>query len=480
VISVHDGERVVAFGELAGFRREFYGCLTARADALFELSEAVLCTQGPVTSLVELSLAVEHRRGHGALYDCVNRGGVDVDRFRNIVASQPIPRCRDGRIVLAVDVSNWLRPDADTSPDRLFCHTYARGKGQAQMIPGWPYSFVVALEPGRTSWTAILDAQRLGPDDEGTAVAAAQLRGVVGRLIAAGHWREGDPEIWIVGDTGYDGPRLAFLLADLPVRMLVRTRSDRVMAFPAPPRRPDTVGRQRRHGAEFAFKNPQTWPEPTHATTTQTSRYGTAVARSWDRLHPRLSHRGAWADHDGDVPIIEGTVIRLQVDRLPGDGTPKPLWLWFSGSPVTDAGVVDRLWQMFLRRFDLEHTFRFLKQTLGWSRPRLRTPQAADRWTWLIIAAHTQLRLARHLVEDVRRPWEKTPATPGRLTPARVRRGFRNIRPATDIPASAPKPSRPGPGRPPGSPNAQRAPRHNPGKTTQTDTTLTTPKKQTG
>jgi hypothetical protein len=54
------------------------------------------------------------------------------------------------------DVSNWLRPDAGTSPDRLFCHTYGRGKGQAQMIPGWPYSFVAALEPGRTSWTAIL------------------------------------------------------------------------------------------------------------------------------------------------------------------------------------------------------------------------------------------------------------------------------------------------------------------------------------
>jgi hypothetical protein len=72
--------------------------------------------------------------------------------------------------VLGIDVSNWLRPDANTSPERLFCHTYARGKGQAQMIPGWPYSFVAALEPGRTSWTAILDAQRLGPEDEDTAV----------------------------------------------------------------------------------------------------------------------------------------------------------------------------------------------------------------------------------------------------------------------------------------------------------------------
>lgn len=27
------------------------------------------------------------------------------------------------------------------------------------------------------------------------------------------------------------------------------------------------------------------------------------------------------------------------------------------------------------------------KQTLGWTRPRLRGPEAAGRWTWLIIAA---------------------------------------------------------------------------------------------
>lgn len=478
MISVHDTGAAGALGDLSRFRQEFYQCLIGRADALFELTDAVLCTNGPVTSLAELSLAVEHRRGHGALYDSLNQGRIDLRRFRNVVARQQIPRCDNGRIALGIDVSNWLRPDANTSPERLFCHTYARGKGQAQMIPGWPYSFVVALEPGRTSWTAILDAQRLGPDDEDTVVAAAQLRAVVEQLIAAGHWRQGDPEMWIVGDTGYDGPRLAFLLADLPVRVLVRVRSDRVMAFPPPPRRAGTVGRNARHGAQFTFKDSRTWPEAAHHTTTQTTRYGTAQARSWDRLHPKLTHRGTWADHDGDVPIIEGTVIRLQVERLPGEGTPKPLWLWFSDTAVT-AVEIDRLWQIFLRRFDLEHTFRFLKQTLGWTKPRLRTPSAADRWTWLIIAAHTQLRLARHLTEDLRRPWEKSPTTSGRLTPARVRRGFRNIRPTITLPASAPKPSRPGPGRPAGSPNTHRATRHEPGKNAKTGIVLAGRQNQT-
>ena len=156
-------------------------------------------------------------------------------------------------------MSNWLRPDAATSPERLFCHCYARGKGNAQMIPGWPYSLVAALEPGRTSWTLPLDAVRLGPADDPTAVTAAQVREVIARLIGAGHWRDGDPDILVVLDAGYDLTRLAWLLRDLPVEVAGRLRSDRVMHFPAPPRpaRPAaTGGRRPRHGAVFKLAEP--------------------------------------------------------------------------------------------------------------------------------------------------------------------------------------------------------------------------------
>ena len=77
-------------------------------------------------------------------------------------------------------------------------------------------------------------------------------------------------------------------------------------------------------------------------TTTATTRYGTAAAQAWDRLHPRLTHRSAWLDHDGPLPVIEGTLIRLQVDHLPGDRDPKPVWLWCSATGAPPAEV-DRL-----------------------------------------------------------------------------------------------------------------------------------------
>jgi hypothetical protein len=258
--------------------------------------------------------------------------------------------------------------------------------------------------------------------------------------------------------------------------VLGRLRSDRVMQLSAPPRRPGTRGRPRKHGGELALADRATWPEP--QVTTATSRYGTAAAAAWDRVHSRLTHRSAWLDHDGPLPVIDGTLIRLQVDYLPGDREPKPVWLWWSATGTLPADV-DRCWQAFLRRFDLEHTFRFFKQVLGWTRPKIRDPAAADRWTWLIIAVYAQLRLVRPLAADLRLPWER-PAPTGRLTPARVRRGFRNIRATLPCPACAPKPGKPGPGRPPGSRNRHPAPRHDVGKTTKRELILEAKRERAG
>jgi hypothetical protein len=126
---------------------------------------------------------------------------------------------------------------------------------------------------------------------------------------------------------------------------------------------------------------------------------------------------------------------------------------------------------------DPQRRIRFFKQVLGWTRPKLRDPAAADRWTWLIIAAYAQLRLARHLAADLRLPWQQ-PCPPGQLTPARVRRGFRSIRQTLPALASAPKPGQPGPGRPPGSKNRHPATRHDVGKTVKRAGTLNDPRKR--
>ncbi|MFC9409944.1 transposase, partial [[Kitasatospora] papulosa] len=66
--------------------------LTRQGDKLFELCDALLCSEGPVKTLVDLALAPEHRRGHRALYGGLNRSRVDVVRLRRWPAGLPPPR----------------------------------------------------------------------------------------------------------------------------------------------------------------------------------------------------------------------------------------------------------------------------------------------------------------------------------------------------------------------------------------------------
>jgi len=126
-----DAAGVEGLDVLSRFRLGFFGCLTARGDELFELADAVLCAGGPVRTLVGLSLASEHQRGHGALYDAVNQGRIDIGRLRRVVAGLPLPRSADGRLMLGVDVSNWLRPGAATRPARPWTAHPARAGVQA-------------------------------------------------------------------------------------------------------------------------------------------------------------------------------------------------------------------------------------------------------------------------------------------------------------------------------------------------------------
>jgi len=81
----------LARARLAGFRRELYRCLGTRRDTLFELADAVLCKTGRVHMLAELSLEPECRRGHGAVYDAISSGRVQIARLRWALASLPLP-----------------------------------------------------------------------------------------------------------------------------------------------------------------------------------------------------------------------------------------------------------------------------------------------------------------------------------------------------------------------------------------------------
>jgi Transposase DDE domain len=443
VASVHPSGRAaycdhtVAVDALRAFRAELHASFTRRGDALVDLADALLCAQTPPGSLPHLSLEPAHRRGWASAYAALAHGRMDAERLRDLLARVPLA---DGQPIYAVDVTTWPRCDAECSPERgLYYHPSRHSAGQP-IVAGWAWQWICQLGFARDSWTAPVDARRLHPTQDTEQVAAAQLRALLARLPAGG------PVPLVVFDAGYDSAQLSLDLADAAAAILVRLRSDRCFYADPPPRPPGATGRPRRHGAKFAFADPATWPTPTATQVADDDQYGTVTVHAWAGLHPKQrNHPGKGTR--APRPLVRGTIIRVAVQRIPAKTRPpKVLWLWWAGPGQPD---LDQTWRAYTRRFDLEHTVRFAKQSLGWTTPRPRHPEQADRWTWLVLAAYTQLRLARQLVADRRLPWER-PRPSGQLSPYRVRRGFPGLLCTLGSPASAPKPSGRSPGRPKG------------------------------
>ena len=429
----------VVFNTLRQFRAGVYRRFSTRRDGLFELLDAAIVA-GLVPSLAYLSRTGVHRRGWGSLYDALASGTMDLPALRELVGRYPLD---DGQPIYALDTSVWPRDDAETSPARGFYFSPSRQSAGQPIVAGWSYAWLAQISFTHDSWTAPLDVRRVAPTDDAHVTAAAQIRDLLERRPA------GSPAPLCVFDAGYDPETLARSSDGLDserVAVLVRLRSGR--CFYADPERQPRTGRPRRHGRKFACADPPTWWTPTADHREHHVQYGQVRVRAWADVHAKSQNHPARGSRR-TKPTVRGTLVLVEVERLPRQTRiPKQLWLWWRGPGPPDLA---RLWRAYVHRFDLEPTYRFCKQTLNWTTPRVRHPEQADRWTWLVLLAYTQLRLARRAIEDRRLPWER-PQRPNRraLTPARVRQAFPQLLVTLDTPANVPKPCGRSPGRPRG------------------------------
>ena len=145
-------------------------------------------------------------------------------------------------------------------------------------------------------------------------------------------------------------------------------------------------------------------------------------------------------------------MLRVPVERLPDGRKPhKTMWLWHAGpAPLS----LDELWRAYLARFDEEHAFKFAKGTLGLTAARVRTPEQADRWVRLVMAAFAQLLLARPLAADLRRPWETRPPPAAPCPQAGSAAGLQTSAPAWAPPPVSLNPPGPAPDGPKAPPKA--------------------------
>jgi hypothetical protein len=309
-----------------------------------------------------------------------------------------------------------------------------------------PYQFVAQLNFVRESWTAPVDALRVHPTEDANTVAAGQVKGLLGRSAM----EDGVP-LFV-----FDAGRLRSRQGAARARGRSRADPRPFAGRPLLPRRSEPLRAARLHRpaasarSEDEVRGSEHLARAFRRTRVRGCWLRDGARQSLGELAPegpgarRTRKPRAFANRSRDAGVSGGreAAPRREAARA---SCAVAVVAW----PRRRAPDLGLLWRAYARRFDLEHTFRLLKQTLGWSAPRVRHPEQADRWTWLVLAAFTQLRLARASVADLRLPWERRYDT-GRLTPIRVHRVVSGLLGELGTPAKPPKPCGRSPGRPKG------------------------------
>jgi len=408
---------------LARFRTQLcQDVLGLRRDALCELLDAVL-SGDRATSLVRHSLSPAFRRGWASACDALADGSLDVAALRRVFAQHASRPPHGQRDLWVLDGSIWPRPEAKTSPERTWGRFVTAGTPESGIIGAWEYQWLVQLPERQGSWGLPLEvARRDLAAGTATTLAIRQLRAALAVRDPAA------PRPLLVLDSHYDVVDL--IAAGVGVDILARLAANR--RFYRPPGPYPGKGAPRKHGPVFRCATPSTHGLSDRTQVSPDPDYGLVRIEVWERLHVYRA------------PLLPLTVLRVSVAHLPRRSTPPaPLWLVWSGGPLpADLRVV---WRWYQRRFAVEHLFRFLKQELGWTTVRPRSPRTADRWSWLLAAGLWQLWLGRDLVRDQRLPWERAPLAS--LSPGRVRRGMSGLLLHLGTPARPPRPRGKSPGR---------------------------------
>ena len=423
---------------LTEFRQAVYDhAFTSRRDALFELLDAVTL-QGPMRSFPWLSLSPTCQRKWPSLYQAVEEGRIDDAWLRTFLAQQ-VPS--HGVRYWALDCTSWLRTHARTLPDRQYVYQPTPLASRGTVNIGYSYSLLDWVPEDNRSWTMSADVVRVPSTKKEWQVGVEQVQ----RLSEA---RQGYEQVLdiVTADAKYGNHKFLRPLRGQRCGLVAAMRRDRVLYRAPTPKEQKHLGPRRKHGRRFAFKEPETWGTPDEFVTFVDERWGQVELRRWNGLHER-------AAADAPLDIVQA---RIHLER---EKPPNLLWLAWQAPPTLPEHfqvTVETIWQAYPHRWPIEPSTRFRKQHLMWTVPQFHTPETGDCWSLVISLAMWMLFLAREVVVDQPRPWQKAQR---QLTPARVQQGWAALLCTIGTPVAAPQTRGKSPGWPKGRPR-QRRERH--------------------
>lgn len=409
-----------SFTDLQRFRKRAYTLLGNGRDSLFDLADAVL-TSRSVTSFAELSLSPVFRRAWQSLYKTLVRSHPPDDKLMRLYREHLPEPAVGSQLLLAGDHTAWPRVWSPTLRERTYEHQPQSHPDDTAVTVGQGYSSLVCVPETSGSWVLPLLHERITSFETPLGKAADQLKQVCAVINCR------PLSLW---DSEYGCASFVNQTAEIACDKLMRLRPNRVLYGPPEPY--SGRGRPAKHGQKFTLKDPDSWWESEQQQTLSDDKLGSLRLRQWSAVHFKQS-----AKHEMTLILVE------RLDEA-GKLRHKPLWLAWVGDTMPR---LDSLWQLYLRRFSIEHWYRFLKQRLHWCLPHLGSAEQTQAWSTLMPFMSWQLWLARRESPDQPLPWQKPLAD---KTPGRVANAFASILIRIGSPANAPKPRGKSPGWPTG------------------------------
>lgn len=410
-------------------RHQTADCFERSRDALFELVDA-LCSEAQAQTLPELSLSPTFRRHWSSVYEALQDGRVNQHRWSEVWTAALLAQ-HQGPVWLSVDSTSIARPEAETSPDRGIIYLPNLPHAAKPISVGWQFSTIMLLPETASSWGAIVSQRRIKTSETAVAVAIGQLEELVAHLPVGTR---------LLADRWYATGPFVSACQRLRLEALLRLKRNRKLYRQPPLPVPGKRGAPRKDGDLFQGSKPETWGEPDSSWEGSDQRGQSITVQAWQHLHFRQER------------AVDLTVYRVL--RSGARGTkrdPRESWfVWCGPAPLPLAEVVT----CYQRRFSHEHTYRFLKQDLLWTKVQVRSPEQFERWSTVVATAMNQLVLARSLGEASYRPWERRRSG---VTPRQVRRVMPAILQQLGTPARAPKTRGKSPGWPAGTPRRRPA-----------------------
>jgi DDE superfamily endonuclease len=393
---------------LVEFRQAIYGCFKQAGDALFELLDALLLSPR-LRSFPELSCVPVFRRKWSSLYECLQDGRID-DEQRLDLCLKNLPA--NERLILIGDSTAWPRLYTETLEDCSIQHQPTPIVLQKPITVGHGYSTLGVVPEEQGSWFLPLLHERIKSSLTPGQKAAEQLKRLVGLLAR---------RVLALFDSGYGNGTFFNQTAEIDCDLLVRVRPHRVLYHEPPPY--CGRGRRRIHGPAFRLKDPQTWGKPDQEAESDDPKLGPIKVQCWHDLHFK------------DAPGRPFDLLRIE--RLNARDTKRdPKVVWLSYCAQTRKPSLVECWRIYLRRYTIEHWYRFIKRNLNWILPALSTPGQCQLWSHLILLASWEIFMAREVVKDQPRPWQKAQTE---LTPGRVQQSLGPLFAGIGTPARAPK-----------------------------------------